>query len=695
MELGVAVGGQLTFAKQLQWLRRVFFGDPARRFAWASLVLLIVLASARTSDYFSQWRYYQREYRKLIQGRANAAALKSRAESGVRQIWIPERGVVDRCETCHAALAEVSLSEVTRQPFRPHPPMPHSLSEFGCVICHHGQGAATTVEEAHYSTKAWEQPILPARYLEASCGQCHMDVLEGTPQLNLGRRLLSRYGCVHCHSVTQPDGSQMTPEDEPPSLLHIAEKTTREWIFAWVKDPQAYSATATMPNFRFNDQQAADIASFLMAQSTPSENSRADLGRNQFLAQPAADAQASASLYGTLFCASCHAIQNQAGNLVGGDLAPELSKAGSKVNPEWLVRWLKNPQGYDPKTRMPRYRFDDKQIALLSSFLLDKKDSDFLANVHLPPVDQESVARGKRLVTDYGCAACHQINGVNPPQNFAPDLSRIGSKPLFQVGFPRGMPETLPDYISGKIHDPRAFGPALKMPKFTLAEPQIEALTTALLAQTDRAVTMPPELVRFTPHPKYRPGGEAGRLMDELRCQSCHVINGTGGDMAPDLTWEGSAVQREWMYSFMKNPNTLRPSLIRRMPKFNLRDPEIKTISDYILSSYQASGFDSKALDVHALDTAAVERGKELFYTKYACQSCHIVDYKKDKGYVGPALAGVGERLTPVWIYKWLKDPNRLVPGTQMPNPNVTDEEARDLTAFLMRQKERPGVGAK
>jgi len=39
--------------------------------------------------------------------------------------------------------------------------------------------------------------------------------------------------------------------------------------------------------------------------------------------------------------------------------------------------------------------------------------------------------------------------------------------------------------------------------------------------------------------------------------------------------------------------------------------------------------------------------------------------------------------LTPVWIYKWLKEPNVLRPGTQMPNFNLNDDEARDLTAFL------------
>jgi mono/diheme cytochrome c family protein len=684
----------VSLGNQLASGARFFVGTAPRRFASISVLLALVSSIAPTKDLFSQWRHYQRLYVQFIRSRPDAARLEKRFQSGIHQIWIPEQHVVDRCSTCHVALQEPSLADVRQELFRPHPPMPHSLTEFGCVVCHHGQGAATTVEEAHYSTKAWEQPILPARYTESSCGQCHMDVLEGTPRLNQGRRLLARYGCAHCHAITQPDGTLIAPVDEPPSLEHVAEKTTREWIFAWIKNPQAYAASATMPNYRFSDQEAADIASFLIAQSTASENSHKEM---KSVAPATGDeaVQAGTSLYGTLFCSSCHAIQNAAGNLVGGDLAPELTRVGSKVKPDWLRRWLQAPQGYDPKTRMPRYRYDEKQVALLSSFLLSKKDDDFLANVHLPEPDAQSIARGKKLVADYGCTACHRVNGVNPPESFAPDLSRIGSKPLFQVGFIRGMPETLPDYIAGKIHDPRAFGAALKMPTFSLTDAQVESLTTALLAQTDRAVTMPPELVRVTSHAKYHPGGDAGRLMEDLRCQSCHTINGNGGDMAPDLTFEGSAVQRTWLLDFMNNPNTLRPMLIRRMPKFNLSDAEIKILSDYMLSAYQGSGFDSQALQASALNADAAARGRELFYTKYACQSCHIADYKKDKGYVGPALADAGDRLTPVWIYRWLKNPNALSPGTLMPNPNLPDAEARDLTAFLATLKTRQQGGTK
>ena len=662
-------------------------------FGLVSAALLVSLAIAPAKNYFSDWRHYQKAYLKLASDRQSGTLVRG-FHGGIRQTWIPKLGVVDRCETCHVN-QNGALVGASGQPFRQHPPIPHDLEQFGCVMCHRGQGAATSVEEAHHTTDAWEQPLLPARYLDSSCGQCHLGTLQGTPRLNEGRHLLSSMGCAHCHTITQPDGNVIRPDDDPPPLVHIAEKTSREWIYAWIKDPQAYAASATMPNFQLNDQDAADISAFLVAQSTPSPALK-----NAALNSPApagqVDPTAAATLYGSSFCSSCHAVQNAGGNLVGGNFGPELTRVGNKANPDWLRRWLQDPGQYEPGTRMPHYRFDDKQISLLSSFLLGKKDSDFLAKVQLPSSNSDSVARGKKLVVENGCAACHQINGVNTPQNFAPDLSRVGSRALSQILFIPGMKHNLHDYITAKVRDPRSFSPALKMPKFALTDTQVVALTTALLAQSDRANGLPHDLLLPAERrSNYHPGGDAGRLMEDLRCLSCHSVNGNGGDMAPDLTAEGSSVQRLWLDEFLKNPNTLRPALIRRMPKFNLSPAEIKTVSDYIMSAYQTSGFDSQTIDPHALNADAAARGKQLFYGKYGCQSCHIADYKNDKGYVGPALASVGNRLTPAWMYRWLKDPNALRPGTLMPNPNIKDDEARDLTAFLVTLKARQTGGAK
>jgi cbb3-type cytochrome oxidase cytochrome c subunit len=671
---------------------RALLREPILLFGVVSVALLIVLAIAPAKNHFSEWRHYQKQYLALIRDRGDALTLRRHFQGGIRQIWLPELGVVDRCQSCHTGLAESSLTDVTTQPFRTHPAIPHSAEQFGCVICHRGQGAATTVEEAHHSKLAQEEPILPARYIESSCGQCHHAPLEGTPKLNAGRIMLARYGCVRCHMLRLPDGSALAPSDNPPPLTHIGDKTTREWIYAWLKDPASYSASTTMPNFKLSDADARDISAFLIANSAPGAGN----APSPAAPGPEPDMAAAASLYGESFCASCHALQNAAGNLTGGDIGPELTRIGAKAKPGWIEAWLSDPRNYDSHTQMPRYRWTPPQLRLLTAYLQSKSDSDFLANVHLEPATSVQVAHGKALITEYGCAACHEIGGIKKPENFAPELSRVGSKPVVQLVFLSGMPHTLPDYLAGKIRQPRAFGAGLRMPEYTFTPDQVDAATTALLSLTERSYTIPSSLqIAALPGSDYRPAGKAGKLMEELNCQACHRINGRGGDMAPDLTWEGTSVQSQWLNDFLKNPNTLRPALIRRMPRFNFTDNERAELTDSMMAVYQTAAFDREEMPLAGYPPAQVEQGRQLFYSRYACQSCHIVDTRNDKGYIGPPLAQVGSRLTAAWIFHYLKNPQALRPGTIEPNQHMSDDNARALTAFLMTQKTQGRLEAK
>ena len=160
--------------------------------------------------------------------------------------------------------------------------------------------------------------------------------------------------------------------------------------------------------------------------------------------------------------------------------------------------------------------------------------------------------------------------------------------------------------------------------------------------------------------------------------------------MAPELTWEGTAARRTWLVDFLKNPNTLRPALIRRMPRFNVTDAEANTLADYIMTVYQTPEFDRDGLDTMRFTAADTQHGRELFYGKYACQSCHILDPANDKGYVGPTLTEVGSRFNAAWISHWLKNAGKLRPGTLEPVWNMDDEDARAVTAFLMAQKNAP-----
>ena len=176
--------------EKLTSLWQKLFGDSVRAFGVVSLIFLASLAIAPAKNFFSEWRHYQHGYLRMIRNRSDANTLQRHFQGGIQQIWLPELGVVDRCTSCHVGLKEPSLADVSTQPFRSHPVIPHKLDQFGCTVCHRGQGAATTLSEAHNSTLAWEQPILPAKYIESSCGECHRGSLPGTPQLNQGRNLL-------------------------------------------------------------------------------------------------------------------------------------------------------------------------------------------------------------------------------------------------------------------------------------------------------------------------------------------------------------------------------------------------------------------------------------------------------------------------------------------------------------------------
>lgn len=96
--------------------------------------------------------------------------------------------------------------------------------------------------------------------------------------------------------------------------------------------------------------------------------------------------------------------------------------------------------------------------------------------------------------------------------------------------------------------------------------------------------------------------------------------------------------------------------------------------------------------------TGDANAGKELFLRK-GCVACHIAQgVQGATGTIGPNLNGIGDPVkrpkladgasnSPEHIREWIKDPQKLKPGTMMPNLQLTDKEADDLTALLMTLK--------
>src|SRR3954447_13157084 len=105
-------------------------------------------------------------------------------------------------------------------------------------------------------------------------------------------------------------------------------------------------------------------------------------------------------------------------------------------------------------------------------------------------------------------------------------------------------------------------------------------------------------------------------------------------------------------------------------------------------SRYEAADLRRQA---EAMTGGSVRKG-ELAFAKYGCGGCHTARGRPQaSGMVGPPLDGGGARAIiggrlenkPDNLELWIQDPQKVSPGTAMPNLGVTNGDARDIAAFL------------
>ena len=81
----------------------------------------------------------------------------------------------------------------------------------------------------------------------------------------------------------------------------------------------------------------------------------------------------------------------------------------------------------------------------------------------------------------------------------------------------------------------------------------------------------------------------------------------------------------------------------------------------------------------------------------YGCGACHrIPGIASANAMVGPPLDNWAERdyiagglpNQPKFLIEWIRFPQAIEPGNAMPNMGVTEQEARDMTAYLFTLRE-------
>ncbi len=644
---------------------------------------------------------------------------------------------VDRCVTCHLGIDQKGF-ENAPQPFRTHPKLdtflsaasPHPVEKFGCTVCHSGNGHSVSfVDSAHtpkdekqkaewkkkyrwHELEKWDKKMLPLQHTEAACAKCHTSVWEvpKADKLNEGRRLAETYGCVNCHKIKNFE----SPWKVGPDLQNIKSKLSEDWVIRWLDNPMDFRASTKMPRiFHLSntsgpeDKAKSNAAIYGITHYLLKHSGEVSLEKPPV----AGNAVNGEKLVKDLGCLGCHTAAGVSANNYG----PELTGLGSKVTPEWLYSWVKNPKHYSQETRMPNLRLSDQEASDITAYLLTLRNPEFenkkvsrpnpqvandLALTFLRGSMRDSEARealgkmseddkwdfiGKKSIAHQGCFSCHSIAGFGEFKPIGAELSNEGRKDLHQFDFGFvDIEQSRQDWFMQKLKDPRSFDQGkvkdyhdkLRMPQFNLSEEERGAITTFVLSLTEERMPLEMQRRLTTNDEKV----EKGRLLiKKMNCAGCHTLDGHEGGIRkamednigaapPVLEGEGSKVKEAWLHAFLQHPTPIRPWLSYRMPSFDFSDEELKALVEYFaFRAHQEVSY--KGYEVPPTNPEKIQSG-QLLFEKFQCVKCHQVNASSaamGTSFLAPDLALTKNRLKPDWVKDWIKNPEAIQEGTMMP----------------------------
>jgi len=603
---------------------------------------------------------------------------------------------VDRCQTCHLAINRPGF-EKEPQPFRTHPRREvlladnaHPPEKFGCTGCHEGQGVAVnSVNQAHGEVHLWEFPLLRGAKAQSSCTSCHLDVqkfAQDAPLLAEGQRLFEQVGCTGCHLVK---GYENIPKIAP-SLMKISAKVDPSWMVRWIENPHKFRPRTRMPNFDLKQDEAVAIASYIWSQSKEEGD---QWSKEHPLPANVREGDANAAargkqLVGTIGCKGCHGFaEGEFSTPLGKekDLVPNLKDIAAKAGPQWIYHWIRDPRGFSPDTRMPSLRLSDEEAGAITTYLMTLgSKADQMPGIEEKLADPANIKRGESLVRRWGCFGCHDIKGMEKESRVGAELTTFGSKTVEELFFGNrtDVKFTWDDWTYNKLKTPRGYATERieqLMPQFNLADEDIKALRTLLGGFRERKVGQ-----RYLADQGLRVQQvvEGRRLMQQYNCVGCHEIENRGGFVRkyyqenitfapPPLNGEGEKVQSPWFFGFLKAPVPLRPWLEIRMPTFGLSDEHTNQLVSYF-NGLSKVDIPYAYIDDRKISPEHIEAAKVLVSQDYFnCFSCHMQGGKTPEGPKdgwAPDLAMARQRLNPNWIIKWLRDPQKVQPGTKMPS---------------------------
>jgi mono/diheme cytochrome c family protein/predicted nucleic acid-binding Zn-ribbon protein len=390
-------------------------------------------------------------------------------------------------------------------------------------------------------------------------------------------------------------------------------------------------------------------------------------------------------------CYSCHKIPGYEGI---GDVGPELTQVGTKVNYSWAVNWLLDPKKYFSTARMPKFYFTQDQAEAIADYLFSMSGSD-RHDVDLTKVknDPKLVEQGKALWSQARCNLCHATGGRGGDHSkvYAPDLSKVGSK-------------VNKTWLFNWIKDPNKYFPGTKMPRFRFTDQEINALVDYISSEyvddeAENKYAAPVQIQAAS----IKKGKD---LVQQYGCYGCHKMRGMEMvQVAPSLKAQGVTFLRSdemrekigtelssigskpvelldfgklkksipndrlsYIKQKLRDPRGYRLGL--RMPNFRLSETEINQLSA-VLYGFTDSNAPVRFMvpSRQELDKMAGVQGYKFtgdfakVIADVKCTNCHSI--KGIGADYAPDLSVAGSKLQESWIRNFLANPDMIRPLLQ------------------------------
>jgi hypothetical protein len=125
-----------------------------------------------------------------------------------------------------------------------------------------------------------------------------------------------------------------------------------DWLYAFVRGPITIRPwlSVRMPTFGLDDQNINQVISYFGSIS----NSIGPFQTHEVRTASSSDAGGK-QLFDLLKCQQCHVLGAIPKDQPTSNLAPDLRMASERLQPDWIMQWLKKPSDILPGTRMPAF----------------------------------------------------------------------------------------------------------------------------------------------------------------------------------------------------------------------------------------------------------------------------------------------------------------------------------------------------